>query len=97
MLRTARQANPPRQPRREAIVNMVSAAVVEMHQQALQDRPDWFWHLLKRCEVKAAKIAEQAAQGQYACGDATFCEVYAKTLPMLFTQALERLDSPEAD
>jgi hypothetical protein len=82
---------------REAIMQMVSAAVVEMHKEAQQARPEWFFHLLKRCEVKASKIAEHAAQGQYACGDATFCEVFAKTLPVLFTEALERLDSPEAE
>jgi predicted RNA polymerase sigma factor len=73
----------------------VNAAVIKMHEQAMRDRPKWFWHLLKRCEAKAERIAAQAAQGQYAC-DATFIEVYAKTLPTLFTQALERLDSPEA-
>jgi len=82
---------------RLAAMAAVSAAVVKMHEQAMREKPKWFWHLLKRCEGKAAKVAEHAAQGQYACGDATFIEVYAKTLPTLFTQALERLDSPEAD
>jgi hypothetical protein len=75
----------------------VSAAVIKMHDQAMRDRPKWFWHLLKRCEAKAERIAEHAAQGRYACGNATFIEVYAKTLPTLFTQSLERLDSPEAE
>ena len=82
---------------RQAVMEAVSAAAIKMHDQAMHKKPKWFWHLLKRCEAKASKIAEHAAQGQYACGDATFCEVYAKTLPTLFTQALERLDSPAAD
>jgi hypothetical protein len=77
-------------------MRMISAAVAGMHVEARDKRPAWFDHLLKRCETKAAKIAEHAAQGQYACGDATFCEVFAKTLPTLFTAALERLDEPEA-
>ncbi len=55
-------------------------------------RPEWFWHLLLRAETKATKIAAQASHGPSACGDATFIEVYAKTLPALFTQPLERLD-----
>jgi hypothetical protein len=76
---------------------MISAAVAEIHEAERTKRPQWFFHLLKRCEVKAQRIAEHAAQSPYSNGDASFIEVYAKTLPTLFTQALERLDSPEAD
>jgi hypothetical protein len=79
---------------RQMIISMVSAAVVERHAPAQQDRPEWFWHLLRKAETKAAKIAEQAAQSEYSYGGATFIEVYAKTLPVLLTQALERLDEP---
>jgi hypothetical protein len=71
------------------------AAVVEMHQDAERARPEWFHHLLRRAQAKAQRIDEQAAQGQYALGDATFCEAFAKTLPTLFAEALERIDSPE--
>jgi hypothetical protein len=81
---------------RHAVMAAVSAAVAKMHEQAMRDRPKWFWHLLAKAEKKATRIAEEAAQGPYACGDATFCEVYAKILPALLTQALERLDDPEA-
>jgi len=44
-----------------------------------------------RCdpEREAARIAEQATHGPQACGDATFIEVYAKTLPALVTKALK--------
>src|SRR5437773_2581275 len=65
--------------------------------EAREKRPEWFEHLLRKAETKAAKIAAQAALSPYACGDATFAEVFAKTLPTLFTEALERLDSPEPD
>jgi hypothetical protein len=78
---------------RHAAMATVGAAVIKMHEPAMRDGPTWFWHLLKRCEAKAERIAEHSAQGQYACGDATFIEAYAKTLPTLFTQTLERLDS----
>jgi hypothetical protein len=71
----------------------VGAAVIKMHKEARDKKPDWFWHLFAKCEAKAARIAEQAAHGPHSNGDATFIEVYAKTLPALFTQALERLDN----
>ncbi|SHK55004.1 hypothetical protein SAMN05444159_3552 [Bradyrhizobium lablabi] len=67
----------------------VGAAVLKMHKQALDKKPDWFWHLFAVCEAKAARIAEQATHSPQACGDATFIEVYAKTLPVLVTKALE--------
>ena len=38
---------------------------------------------------KADKIVEQAAQAQYSDGEATYVEVYAKTLPTLLTAALD--------
>jgi hypothetical protein len=82
---------------RRAIASLISAAVAGMHPAARAAKPEWFDHLLKRCEAKAFKIATQAALSPYACGDATFAEVYAKTLPTLFTEALERLDNPEPD
>ena len=67
----------------------VGAAVIKMHKEAMDRKPEWFWHLFAKCEAKAARIAEQAAHGPRACGDATFIEVYAKTLPVLVTKALE--------
>jgi hypothetical protein len=67
----------------------VGAAVIKMHKAAMDKEPEWFWHLFAKCEAKAARVAEQAAHGPIACGDATFIEVYAKTLPPLVTKALE--------
>jgi hypothetical protein len=67
----------------------VGAAVLKMHKEALDKKPDWFWHLFAVCEAKAARIAEQATHGPQACGDATFIEVYAKSLPTLVTKALQ--------
>jgi hypothetical protein len=81
---------------RQAIIALVSVAVAEMHPAARAAKPEWFEHLLRKAERKAEKIATRAALSPYACGDATFAEVFAKTLPTLFTEALERLDSPEA-
>ena len=66
----------------------VGAAVLKMHREAMDKKPDWLWHLFAVCEAKAARIAEQATHGAGACGDATFIEVYAKTLPALVTKAL---------
>jgi hypothetical protein len=67
----------------------VGAAVIKMHKEAMDKKPDWFWRLFAKCEAKAARIAEQAAQGPHSNGDATFIEVYAKTLPALLTKGLE--------
>jgi len=67
----------------------VGAAVIKMHKEAMDKKPDWFWHLFAKCEAKAARIAEQATHGPQACGDATFIEVYAKSLPALVAKALE--------
>src|ERR1700680_3190555 len=67
----------------------IGAAVIKMHKEVMDKKPDWFWHLFAKCEAKAARIAEQAAHGPRACGDATFIEVYAKNLPALVTKALE--------
>jgi hypothetical protein len=67
----------------------VGAAVIKMHREAMDDEPDWFWHIFARSEAKAARIAEQAEHGPHACGDATFIEIYAKTLPALLTAALD--------
>jgi hypothetical protein len=76
------------------MMSLISASVGGMHQEAREKRPEWFEHLLRKAETKASKIA---ALSPYACGDATFAEVFAKTLPTLFTEALERLDNPEPD
>src|SRR5258707_13127431 len=95
---TTSQADPhARLDARQAIMALVSVAVAEMHPAARAAKPEWFEHLLHRAETKAAKIAAQAALSPYACGDATFAEVFAKTLPTLFTEALDRLDNPEPD
>ena len=67
----------------------VGAAVIKLHKETVDKEPEWFWHLFAKCEAKAARIAEQAAHGPRACGDATFIEAYAKTLPALVTKALE--------
>jgi hypothetical protein len=67
----------------------VGAAVIKMHRKAMDKKPDWFWHIFTKSEAKAARIAEQAAQDPGACGDATFIEVYAKTLPNLLAAALD--------
>jgi hypothetical protein len=73
---------------RQAAMTAVSAAAIEMHAAVMQAKPEWFWHMMRRCEAKAAKIAEQASHGPHANGEATFIEVYAKTLPTLFTAAM---------
>jgi hypothetical protein len=67
----------------------VGAAAIKMHKAEIDKKPEWFWHLFAKCEAKAARIAEQAAHAPHACGDATFIEVYAKTMPALLTKALE--------
>jgi hypothetical protein len=67
----------------------VGAAVLKMHKEAMDKKPDWFWHLFAKCEARAARIAAQAAHGPGSNGDATFIEVYARTLPALTTKALE--------
>jgi hypothetical protein len=69
-------------------MSAVGAAVIKMNKAALNNKPDWFWHLFAKCEAKAARIAEQAARAPNACGDATFIEMYAKNLPRLMTAAL---------
>jgi hypothetical protein len=69
-------------------MSAVGAAVIKMNKGALNNKPDWFWHLFAKCEAKAARIAEQAARAPNACGDATFIEVYARNLPKLMTSAL---------
>ena len=73
----------------DAIKIAVASAVTQAHEQAQRERPYWFRHILMRCGVEADKIAEQAAQAQYSDGEATYVEVYAKTLPTLLTAALD--------
>ena len=70
-------------------MSAVGAAVIKKNKPALGKSPDWFWHMLAKCEAKAARVAEQAARDPQGCGDATFIEVYAAQLPKLMTAALE--------
>jgi hypothetical protein len=66
----------------------VGAAVIKLHKETMDKKPEWFWHLFSKCEAKAARIADQAAHTPRANGDATFIEVYARTLPELMKKAL---------
>jgi hypothetical protein len=66
----------------------VGAAVIKLHKATMDKKPEWFWHLFSKCEAKAARIADQAAQAPRSNGDATFIEVYARTLPELVKNAL---------
>ena len=66
----------------------VGAAVIKLHKGTMDKKPEWFWHLFAKCEAKAARIAEQAAHTPRSNGDATFIEVYARTLPELVKKAL---------
>jgi hypothetical protein len=74
---------------RQAATTAVSAAAIEMHEAVMRAKPEWFWHMMRRCEAKAARIAEQASHGPDANGEATFMEVYARTLPTLFAAAMD--------
>jgi hypothetical protein len=67
-----------------------------MNKEMMHKKPDWFWHLFAKCEARAARIAEQAARAPNACGDATFIEVYAKSLPKLVTAALSAHEKAQA-
>jgi hypothetical protein len=75
---------------RQVAMATISATVAGRYRQVQRDRPEWFWHLLERCETKAARIA--AARAEYSHGDATYIEAFANTLPLLFRQAMQRLD-----
>jgi hypothetical protein len=66
----------------------VGAAVIKLHKETMDKKPEWFWHLFARCEAKAARLADQAANIPRSNGDATFIEVYARTLPELVKKAL---------
>jgi len=66
----------------------IGAAVVKQHKEMLRKKPEWFWHLFAKCEAKAARLADQAAHKPRSNGEATFIEVYAKTLPELVKKAL---------
>lgn len=68
----------------------VGAAVIKLHKVTMDKKPEWFWHLFSKCEAKAARIADQAAHAPRSNGDATFIEVYARTLPELVKKALAR-------
>ena len=66
----------------------VGAAVIKLHKVTMDKKPEWFWHLFSKCEAKAARIADQAAHAPRSNGDATFIEVYARTLPELVKKAI---------
>jgi len=66
----------------------VGAAVIKLHKGSMEKKPESFWHLFTKCEAKAARIAEQAAHAPRSNGDATFIEVYARTLPELVKKSL---------
>ncbi len=66
----------------------VGAAVIKLHKETLDKKPEWFWNLFAKCEAKAARIAAEAAYTPRSNGDATFIEVYARTLPELVKKAL---------
>lgn len=66
----------------------VGAAVIKLHKEKMDKKPEWFWHMFAKCEAKAARIAAQAARTPRSNGDATFIEVYARTLPELVKTAL---------
>jgi hypothetical protein len=66
----------------------VGAAVIKLHKETMDKEPEWFWHLFAKCEAKAARIAAQAALAPHSNDDATFIEVYARTLPELMQTAL---------
>jgi hypothetical protein len=74
---------------RQVAMEAERTAAIKMHEAVMRAKPEWFWHMLRRCEAKAAKIAEQASHGPYANGEATFIEVYARTLPTLFTATMD--------
>ena len=66
----------------------VGAAVIKQHKVTMDKNPETFWHLFSKCEAKSARIADQAARAPRSNGDATFIEVYARTLPELVKKAL---------
>jgi len=74
---------------RQAAMTAERAAAIKTYEAVMRAKPEWFWHMLRRCEAKAAKLAEQASHDPHANGEATFIEVYAKTLPTLFTAAMD--------
>ena len=74
---------------RQVAMEAERTAAIKIHEAVMRAKPEWFWHMLRRCEAKAAKIAEQASHGPYANGEATFIEVYASTLPTLFAATMD--------
>jgi hypothetical protein len=69
---------------REAAMAAANAAAIETYEAVMRAKPEWFWHMLRRCEATAAGIADQASHNR----EATFMEVYAQTFPALFTAAI---------
>jgi hypothetical protein len=45
-------------------MSAVGAAVLKRHKHAMDQKPEWFWHIFAKCEAKAARIAEQAARAR---------------------------------
>ena len=45
----------------------VGAAVIKLHKETLDKKPEWFWHMFAKCEAKAARIAAQAASLRRSC------------------------------
>jgi hypothetical protein len=43
-------------------MSAVGAAVLKRHKHAMDQKPEWFWHIFAKCEAKAARIAEHAAR-----------------------------------
>lgn len=65
------------------------ATAIKMYEAVMRAKPEWFWHMLRRCEAKAAGIAEQASHGGHAQRESAFTDVYARTLPVLLTAAMD--------
>ena len=67
----------------------IGAAVIKLHKETRWARSrNGSGHLFAKCEAKAARLADQAAHAPRSNGDATFIEVYARTLPELAEKAL---------
>jgi hypothetical protein len=78
----------PQQDARQAAMAAGRVEAIETYEAVMRAKPEWFWHMLQRCEAKAAGIAEQASHGAHADGAAAFMEVYGRTLPTLFAEAM---------
>jgi hypothetical protein len=86
MIQLARAATIP--DARQAAMTAVGAEAIKLHEAVMRAKPEWFQHIVQRCEAKAVGIAEQASRGADGDGDATFIEVYTRTFPALFAAAI---------